>query len=97
MCAGKACWKATASGFVYKDKDLTPDGGFKAKFKTGADAEASVSVLAKGVDLETPDPTSFTGPIRVQLQRTDGTICFESVFSAPFKKNTGGKFSDSAD
>jgi hypothetical protein len=96
-CAGKPCWKATASGFLYKDKDRTPEGGFKAKLKAGGDTKAGVSVIAKGVTLETPDPTTFTGPLRVQLQRADGAICFESVFSAPFKKNSAGKFSDSAD
>ena len=54
-------------------------------------------MLAKGANLDTPNPASFTGPIRVQLQREDGGSCFEAIYSAPFKKNKNGVFSDVAD
>lgn len=96
-CGGKACWKAKATGFLYKDKELTPDGALVTKMKAGIAGKASIGVTAKGANLETPNPSVFTGPIQVQLQRTDGGMCFEAVYSAPFKKNLGGKFADSAD
>ena len=96
-CAGKPCWTPKKTGFLYKDKLLTPDGALVAKLKAGVAGKASISVSAKGANLETPDPTTFTGPVRVQLQRADAGICFEAVYSAPFKKNAGGKFLDVAD
>jgi hypothetical protein len=97
VCAGKPCWKAKSTGFVYKDKELTPDGAQSAILKAGLAAKASMKVRGKGANLETPNPAGFTGPITVQLQRADGAICFETTFSAPFKKNEGGSFADVAD
>lgn len=96
-CDGKPCWSKVKTGFTYKNKLLMPDGGASAKLTAGATGKATVTVLAKGVALETPDPRAFTGPIRVQLQSSGGGACFESVFSAPFKKNKDGVFSDLAD
>jgi hypothetical protein len=96
-CGTKPCWKATKTGFTYKDKLLTPDGALVGKLKAGVAGKASIGVTAKGPNLETPNPTAFTGPVQVQLQRADAGICFEAVYSAPFKKNAGGQFTDAAD
>ena len=97
-CGTKACWKTKSTGFGYKDKDLTPDGALSATLKAGAAEKAQIKVTAKGVNVPTPDITTFTtGPIVVQLQRQDGAICFEADFSAPFKKNAGGTFTDKGD
>lgn len=96
-CAGKPCWKATRIGFLYKDRDLTPEGARVVGLKAGVAGRASVKFLGKGTNLETPDPTTFTGPVLVQLQRSGGNDCFEATYSSPFKKNAGGKFIDLAD
>jgi hypothetical protein len=96
-CAGKPCWAMKETGFVYKDKDGTPDGVVAAKLQAGVFRKALVQVLAKGALVETPDPGTLTGPIRVQLQRQDRDICFEADFSAPFKKNKSGTLSDTSD
>jgi hypothetical protein len=96
-CAKKPCWAAKKNVFTYRDTLLTPDGALTAKLTAGAAGKASVAVFAKGVNLETPAIASLTGPVRVQLQRADGGICFESVFGAPFDKNAKGTFTDSAD
>jgi len=96
-CAGKPCWAATETGFRYKDKDRTPDGAQVAKLKAGAAGKAGATVVGKGANLETPNPSSFTGPILVQLQRAGTGVCFEATYSAPFKKNADGKFVDSSD
>ena len=97
MCGRKPCWTEKKTSFNYKNSSRTPDGVLTAKLTGGVAGKAGVLVLAKGFDLETPDLTTLTGPIRVQLQRADGAICFESVFGAPFKKNAMGVFSDLAD
>ena len=96
-CATKPCWKSKSTGFGYKDKDRTPDGALSATLKAGAAEKAVVKVTAKGANLPTPNTSSFTGPVVVQLQRADGAICFEADYSAPFKKNVDGNFSDEAD
>ena len=95
-CGKKPCWAAKKTSFNYKDTELTSDGTLTAKLMAGAAGKADISVQAKGVNLETPNLTTLTGPIRVQLQRAGG-VCFESVFGAPFKKNAKGTFSDLAD
>jgi hypothetical protein len=97
VCAGKPCWLAKPTGYKYKDKELTPDGVLSATLKSGIAGKASAKVGGKGVNLPQPNPTTFTGPIVVQLQRADHAICFGSTFSAPFKKNVGGSFSDASD
>lgn len=62
--------------------------------KAGVAEKASISLGAKGAALETPDPSAFTGPVLVQLQRAGGGVCFEATYRAPFEKNAGGAFSD---
>jgi len=97
-CAGKPCWKTKPTGFGYKDKDRTPNGVLSATLKAGPDGKALIKVTAKGANVPTPNPTSFTGPVLVQLQRDDGSaVCWEAKYSMPFKKNVGGKFTDKAD
>ena len=91
-CAGNPCWTAKPTGFTYKNKERTPDGVVSAKLKAGDAEKALIALSAKGGLLETPDTSSFTGPLSVQLQRGDGGICFGSTFSTPFKKNVGGSF-----
>ncbi len=97
VCAGKPCWLAKKTGYKYKDKELTPNGALAATLKAGTAGKASAKVNGKGANLPALNPTGFTGPIDVQLQRTDHAICFGTTFSAPFKKNVGGIFSDNAD
>lgn len=97
VCKTKPCWKAKSTGFSYKDPELTPNGVLSATLKAGAEEKASVKVSAKGSNLPTPDPSAFTGPVVVQLQRADHMLCFEATYSAPFTKNLDGKFSDKAD
>ena len=97
LCAGKPCWKTRKTGFVYRDKLLTPDGALTATLKAGSAGKATIVVTAKGANLETPNPAAFTGPIQVQLQRADRAVCFEATYGAPFKKNKKGSFFDLAD
>ena len=97
MCGKKPCWSTKKKFYSYRNALLTPDGLLMAKLASGAAGKASIVVSGKGVNLKTPDVSVFSGPIRVQLQRADGGVCFESVFSAPFKRDAKGVFSDVAD
>ena len=97
MCAGKPCWKSKSTGFAYKNKGLTPDGVLSATLKAGIDGKALVKVTAKGVNVPEPVLSSITGPVVVQFQVANSSLCFGATYSAPFKKSDGATFSDKAD
>jgi len=101
ICAGKPCWAAKKTGFLYKDKNLTNDGLMQLQFVAGADGKAKIVVKGKGVNLPVPAPA---GPglfaqdivVTVQLVNSDG-VCWEADFSAPAKKNDLKQFNDKSD
>jgi hypothetical protein len=100
-CAGKPCWVAKKTGFLYKDKNLTNDGLMQLKLTAGADGKAKIVVKGKGANLPVPAPA---GPglfaqdivVTVQLVNSDG-MCWEADFSAPAKKNNLTQFNDRSD
>ncbi len=97
-CAGKPCWKAsTGKGFSYKDRDLTPNGGYQLKLKAGALSKAQIQLMARGSGLNMPaDLTTLGQPLTVQIQNSDG-LCWEAVYSGPPTAQSPTKFSDKAD
>jgi cysteine-rich repeat protein len=99
-CAGQPCWQPIGTrGFVYKDRDRTPDGIHLLKLKTGATGFATAVVKGKGPNLKVPHLGDGTGgglgtPI-IQLRSSDAG-CFEAHFptatrnnSVEFKSNAG--------
>jgi hypothetical protein len=90
ICGGRPCWKARATGYQYKNKDLTPDGIFKIRLRAGDAGFAQVGVQAKGPNLGLPAPP-FTTPVTVQLIRSDGDQCWSAVMSDP-ATNAGDRF-----
>lgn len=81
-CGGRPCWKSRATGYQYKNKDLTPDGIFKIRLRAGDAGFAQVGVQAKGANIGVPAPP-FVLPVTVQLIRTDGDPCWSAVMTAP--------------
>jgi hypothetical protein len=100
-CAGKPCWAAKKTGFLYKDKDLTNDGFMQLQLTTGAAGKAKIVAKGKGERLPMPVPI---GPglfvqdtaVIVQLVNSDN-LCWEADFSAPAKKDDLKQFSDKSD
>ena len=86
LCAGKACWKDTALGYTYKDKDRTPDGTQQLVLRSGGTAAAKIVFKGRGVNLQMPDLASLTGPIAVRLHTSSGSICFGANYTAPFQQ-----------
>src|SRR5262249_61942349 len=41
-CAGKPCWRGTSTGFLYMDKDATPDGITQLTLKAGLLGKAQI-------------------------------------------------------
>ena len=70
-CAGKPCWKATATGFKYTNKDLTPNGVKTMQLKAGTDGKATVKVKGQGGNLGMP-ALPLAPTVTVQLKSSDG-------------------------
>lgn len=74
-------WKATATGFTYKDPTGGTDGVTNAQIRSGTGGKAKVLVKGKGSTLSgrpfgLPAP-ALPLPLRVQLQGSDG-LCLET-------------------
>jgi hypothetical protein len=100
VCAGKPCWKATKTGFVFNDKDLKFGGVAQIMLKAGDAGKASIVVKAKGVNLEVPSPVNGTllaqaPTVVAQVKNSEG-VCWEARYSAPATKNDSTQFKDKA-
>ncbi len=96
VCHGTACWKATGTGFKYKDKDLTPDGIQQIQLHGGLDGKAKIQVVGKGAALGMPNLALLTQPVTVQIQNSNG-LCWEAIYSTPPITQSSTQFKDKAD
>jgi hypothetical protein len=97
ICHGRACWKETALGFTFKDRDLTPDGWYQLVLKEGPTGGAKLFAKGRGANLQMPDLAALTGPLDVRLHTSSGTVCWGATYSAPFQKQDATGFKDHAD
>ncbi len=84
----RSCWKATKTGFKFKDKTASPVGTTKVGTKGSDDpGKAKISIKGKGTNVIMPaDLTAVAGPVLVQMQNTETGLCFEATYTAPFTK-----------
>ena len=93
----KPCWKETGSGGArYVDRDLTPDGVKLLKLGRTSTGKLRIKAKLQGPIFDAPAPLSLASPIIVQLH-TPQAHCFESTFTAPFKKLEPSLLKDKAD
>ncbi len=88
----KPCWKPTLTGYKYLDGDLTPDGLYNVTLTAGIMDKAKLFVTGKGPNLHLPTPVgssllTLDSTVTVQVVRSDGAVCWESVYPAPAKRN----------
>ena len=100
-CAGKPCWAAKKTGFLYKDKGLANDGLMQLQLTSGAAGKAKIVLKAKGERLPIPIPDAARlfaqdTAVIVQLVNSSGR-CWEADFSEPAKKNDATQFNDKSD
>jgi hypothetical protein len=89
-----ASWAATRSGFSYKPSAANADGLSRATLKTGS-GKAKLQFKAKGASLAAPaPPLTPSNRVTVQLVKNpgSGTGCWQSTFTAPFKKDASPLF-----
>jgi hypothetical protein len=91
-CAGQPCWKETATGFRYRDREMTPDGIVRLRLKVGGDGKARVILRSRGRFLHLP-PLPASQPLTVQLKNANG-VCWEGIFISPATKNDILNFTD---
>ena len=70
-CSGKPCWKASATGYQFKDKLGNAAGITQMKLKEGA-GTALIQVKGKGSNLNSPFPIADATAVTVQLVRNPG-------------------------
>ncbi len=92
-CAGKPCWKETAKGFKYKDKELDPDGIQLALLKSGPSGKAKIIVKGKGANVPLP-ALPLTPTVTVQLKNADA--CWQAEYGTA-TKNDAEQFKAKAD
>jgi hypothetical protein len=98
-CGGRPCWRATASGFVYRSRDRATSAGPRSSvalsLREGTAGKARIVLRGRGVHLGL-EPLPATQPVTVQLENSDG-LCWEALYTAPARKNDGWTFADKAD
>ena len=96
-CDGAACWRATRTGFRYKDRSASVEGVRQLVLKAGSAGRSKIQLRAQGAGLALPSLPFAQGPATtVQLRASNGT-CFESSYGAPARRNDATEFKDRAD
>jgi len=89
-CGTAPCWKATGSGFKYKDKALANDGVKIMKLQSGGAGQSKAKLKGQGANL--PDPVlPLTVPVTAQLVNSDGS-CWSATYSSTPLKNESTQF-----
>jgi CSLREA domain-containing protein len=74
-CQGKPCWKETARGFRYRDRQGTIQGVRSILLKSGAAAKAQIAAKGRGATLRL-EPLPLATPLRIEVRRSDASICW---------------------
>jgi hypothetical protein len=96
-CDGKPCWRASKTGFRYRDKSASAEGIRQVVLKSGSAGRSKIQVRAQGDKLALPSlPLAQSPKTTVQLKSSAGT-CWEAAYSAPASRNEPGRFKDRGD
>lgn len=96
-CGTKPCWRATTSSLKYKSRDGAPEGMVGLTIKESlVSGKPRILAKAKGEHLVVPPLGGLASSVTVQLRTVTG-VCFEAVYSAPFRKHDERTFQDKAD
>ncbi len=91
-------WTANTTSFKYKDKTGASSGFTQLQLKSNpTPGKGKIILKGKGLNLAMPSTAGLASPVRVELHRTDSTICWAANYSAPFIKQDAEQFKDKAD
>jgi acyl-homoserine lactone acylase PvdQ len=80
----RPCWRESATGFKYVDRDLTPSGLQKVLLKAGPEGKARILVKGKGALLALPSLPVLDLPVTVQLLNGAGA-CWEASYGSTLR------------
>ncbi|HYD47884.1 MAG TPA: hypothetical protein VEB21_06025, partial [Terriglobales bacterium] len=91
---GRPCWKAVGSrAYKYRRRNGNQAGVTQVVLKSG-DRDAAIHVKGKGAGLQLPLPLEAAGEVKVQLIRSDSSLCWESRFAVPADRSSETLYSD---
>jgi hypothetical protein len=91
-CNGKACWRATSSGFIYRNRGASGTGIDKLVLKAAGTGAATIVVGGGGAASGVPAlPLSVDPQMHVQLINTAGQ-CWGATYSTAVSVNGPQKF-----
>src|SRR5207249_1348214 len=93
-CGARPCWTGTATGFLYADPALTPDGLATISARVAGAGAAKLVIKGKGTNLPLSG-VPLGPPVTVQLSAGSG-MCWEAVYTTPLT-NTGASFKAKSD
>jgi hypothetical protein len=98
MCGPRQCWRRRdGRRFRYRDPEETPDGLTRIALRTRPSVtRANIVVAGRGVNLKSP-MLPLDAPVRAQLVKSDGGLCWEATYSAPALKSNERVFRDKND
>lgn len=86
-----ACWHEKRRSFTYRDVDLTPAGVRTLVMTEGQDGRAKIDLRGRGPLFSMPNLAALASPVTVQLANSSG-LCWEAVYSAPFRMQGPERF-----
>lgn len=95
-CGTKPCWTDVATGYRYADTELTPDGLRRVTLTAGGAGHGRLAVRGKGMELAVPT-LPLAVPVRVQVRRSDDSMCWEATFSGTATRNDARRFQARSD
>jgi hypothetical protein len=97
-CDGKPCWRATSTGFRYRDPKAASDGIRQIVLKAGAAGRSKIQVRGQGSNLALPTlPFAQASKVTVQLRNGSAPSCWGATYSAPARRNQADQFKDRGD
>jgi hypothetical protein len=96
-CGRLPCWRASSTGFHYRDPGAAVDGVRQVVLKAGTAGRSKIQVRGQGIKLALPTlPFGQDPTVTVQLRSSAGQ-CWEAAYSTPAQRNRVDQFKDRAE
>jgi len=94
FCGSRSCWRGSARGFRYRDRERTPNGIAGMLLQHGnTDGKSQIRIEGRGARLGMPRLEALAPPVVAQLRNRRGP-CWQTVHVPPFARFDTGGFVD---